>query len=210
MTLKRQRPQPLEPRSGSGVQGAGPRPRLATDLRHHPRLGRAVQTRSARAQAQPGLPAGRAVSRPPRAPSPPPAPTTHPREEGRAAPRAPGVELPPRASQSRVLHCRVVQGLKSGSRAGAGLRAIQKLRPSWGSQDARPAAASAPAQRPEHSVNAPSCSRPSPGSQPPSLPAFRRVINCISGVEKPGPGVPGCQSPGGIRGARARPGAAPS
>lgn len=132
VTLKRQRPQPLEPRSGSGVQGAGPRPRLATDLRHHPRLGRAVQTRSARAQAQPGLPAGRAVSRPPRAPSPPPAPTTHPREEGRAAPRAPGVELPPRASQSRVLHCRVVRGLESGSRAGAGLRAIQKLRPSWG------------------------------------------------------------------------------
>ncbi|DAA14681.1 TPA: mKIAA4201 protein-like [Bos taurus] len=41
VTLKRQRPQPLEPRSGSGFQGAGPRPRLAADPRHHRRLGQA-------------------------------------------------------------------------------------------------------------------------------------------------------------------------
>ncbi|XP_070325921.1 collagen alpha-1(I) chain-like [Odocoileus virginianus] len=97
VTLKRQCPQPLEPRSGSGLQGAGPRPRLAADPRHHRRLGQAVQPRGARAQARSGLPAGRAVPGPPRAPSPPPAPTTHPREGAGGSKRA-RRELPPRVS----------------------------------------------------------------------------------------------------------------
>ena len=117
VTLKRQRPQPLEPRSGSGVQGARPRPRLATDPRHHPRPGQAVQPRSARAQAQPGLPAGRAVSRPPRAPSPPPAPTAHPREEGRAARARQALNFPlapPGPGSSPAARC-------MAWRAGAGL-----------------------------------------------------------------------------------------
>lgn len=125
VTLKRQRPQPLEPRSGSGFQGAGPRPRLAADPRHHRRLGQAVQPRGARAQARSGLPAGRAVPGPPRAPLPT-------RGRRRAAPRAPGVNFPLASPASRVLHARVVRGLVRGSQAGAGLRAIQKLRPSWG------------------------------------------------------------------------------
>ncbi|XP_055281868.1 collagen alpha-1(I) chain-like [Moschus berezovskii] len=97
MTLKRQRPQPLEPHSGSGLQGAGLRPRLAADPRHHQRLGQAVQPSGARAQAGSGLPAGRAAPGPPRAPSPPPAPTTHPRE-GAGGSSSARRELPPRVS----------------------------------------------------------------------------------------------------------------
>lgn len=58
-----------------------------------------------------------------------------------------------------------------------------------GSQGVKPATAPAPAQRSGYFVNAPSRSRPSPGSQPTSLPAFQRVIHCISGGEEPGQGV---------------------
>ncbi|XP_068817478.1 collagen alpha-1(I) chain-like [Capricornis sumatraensis] len=136
VTLKRQRPQPLEPRSGSGLQGAGPRPRLAADPRHHRRQGQAVQPRGARAQARSGVPAGRAVPGPPRraqaaarAPSPPPAPTTHPREGAGVSSRA-RRELPPRVSPVPGPPRPRGAGLVSGSQAGAGLRAIQKLRPS--------------------------------------------------------------------------------
>lgn len=52
------------------------------------------------------------------------------------------------------------------------------------SQDARPAFA----HRPGHSVDAPSRLRPSRRSLSTALPAFQRVIKCISGVKNLGPG----------------------
>lgn len=103
------------------------------------------------------------------------------RGRGRAVPRAPGLNFPLASLPSHVLHGRVVRGLVSGSHP----ETSAKL----GSQDAWPASESGldPCPSRGHPVNAPSGSRPSPGSQPPSLPAFQGVRNCISGVEKPGP-----------------------
>lgn len=60
---------------------------------------------------------------------PPPAPTTH---RGRGAvQRVPGENFPVAPPQSRVQHSCVVPGLESRSPAGSGLRATQKLLPSW-------------------------------------------------------------------------------
>lgn len=64
----------------------------------------------------------------------------------------------------------------------------------------------ASAQRPGLSVDALSCLRPSSKSLPAALPAFQRVIRCISGVKKPGRGFREAEPPEAFG---PRPGAAP-
>lgn len=181
--LKETAPAPLEPCSGSSVQGAGLRRRLAAAPRHLPRLARVVQPRSTRTQAQPGLPASRAR------PGLPLAPTAHPREG--VVPPAPSVNSPPRTSP--VPGPPPPRGARPGEREPSWCRPPSHPETSakLESQGARPASARGPG----HSVDAPSRLQPSPGSLSTALPAFQRVIKCISGVKNPGPGVPGSPAP---------------
>lgn len=181
VTLKRQRPPPLEPCSGSGVQRAGQRRSLAADPRHPPRPSRAVR------------PTGQ---RPHPGPAPPRASATH---SERAKGRSPSArrERPP--CTSPVPGPPLLRGARPGEREAGWcqFRVTQKLGP-WTltpSQGVSPAAEPAPAPRSGYFVNTPSHWWPTPGSQPPSLPAFQRVINCNSGVEKPGQGFPGSRAP---------------
>lgn len=102
--------------------------------------------------------------------------------------------------------CGVPARPEGWGRAGAGIRAKQKLPPSWGSQGAELAVGPASAQRPGLSVDALSCLRPSSKSLPAALPAFQRVIRCISGVKKPGRGFREAEPPEALG---PRPGAAP-
>lgn len=186
-------------RPWSLAQGAGPWRRLAAYPWHHPKLGRVVQPSSARTQAHPGLPAGRAVpvARPPRTPRPS-ARAHYPPREGGCSARARS-ELPRRTSP--VPGPTQLRGARSGEREPGWFRPPSHPETSakLGCQGARPGAEPELAQRPRHSVDAPSCSQQSPGSLPTALPAFQRVIKCISGVEKPRPGVPGSLAPRGIR-----------
>ncbi|XP_065775304.1 collagen alpha-1(I) chain-like [Muntiacus reevesi] len=103
--LKATVPSAPEPRSGRGLQGAGPQPRLAADPRHHGgwarRCNRAAPTpRPAPASLLAAPCPGRRAR---------PLPT---RGRGRAVPRAPGLNFPLAPLPSHVLHGRVVRGLE--------------------------------------------------------------------------------------------------
>lgn len=103
---------------GSSVRCAGPRRR--------PRLARAVPPRSTHARVQPGRPASCARAQ---ACHPRPRPTRGGARAGRERPPAqpPRAHLPGPGSSTAA-----VPGPESQSRAGAGLRATQRFRPSWG------------------------------------------------------------------------------
>lgn len=196
MTLKRQRPPPLEPCSrgaacgARGRGGAWPLTRSTTEAQPGGTTDRA-------ASAPRTSPASlRAVQRPvpgPRARQAlPPAAATH---SGRARGRSTSARRNRPPCTSPVPGPPLLRDARPGEPA-EGWCQSQSHPETWTkleSQGVRPAAEPAPAQRSGCFVNAPPHLRPTPGSQTTSLPAFQRVINCISSVEKPGQGVPGIQ-----------------
>lgn len=196
MTLKRQRPPPLEPCSrgaacgARGRGGAWPLTRSTTEAQPGGTTDRA-------ASAPRTSPASlRAVQRPvpgPRARQAlPPAAATH---SGRARGRSTSARCNRPPCTSPVPGPPLLRDARPGEPA-EGWCQSQSHPETWTkleSQGVRPAAEPAPAQRSGCFVNAPPHLRPTPGSQTTSLPAFQRVINCISSVEKPGQGVPGIQ-----------------
>lgn len=116
VTLKRQRPPPLEPCWGSGVQSAGQRRRLAADPRHHQRPSRAVRPGGVRTQAQPGHSAGLVVPSGPaaaRLQAPPRAPITH---SGRARGHSPRTRREHPPCTSPVPGPPLLRGARPGER----------------------------------------------------------------------------------------------
>lgn len=182
----------VERGAACGAQGRGGAWPLTRSITRGPAR-RYDRPGSDRTQAQPSFPAGRAA---PSAPAlarqaPPPAAATHSgRARGRSA--SAGRNRPP--CTSPVPGPPLLRDARPGERrrlvpVSESSRNLDQVRVP-GSEASRGART---ARRSGCFVNAPPHSRPPPGSQPTSLPAFQRVINCISGVEKPGQGVPGSQ-----------------